>query len=278
MSAIREPQEASRKPDEPDEAEEPDEPRVARAVLSRAQVVDAVARVVARRGAGGIRWSTIVGETGNPNALQAFGWFEDMPALVDECYSRTAQGLEESLLRAETAPGTGLDKVAAFLVAAFETRRERGSLLSFQPSEGLPEAQQKRLRERDMMIRTRLKRLLMKGQRDGSLALRNADPACALILACLQAPAVTEKGPEQQMWDAELVELLLAAIAEPHPLETTATREAAVQRPELLGSLGATLGNAPAGGATGGATFNSSTSNLNSDPGGMGAPRGGLSP
>ena len=269
MSAIREPQQASR---------EPDEPPVARSVPSRASVVDAVARLVARRAPATICWSTIVGETGNPNAARAFGWFEDMPALVEECYSRTAQGLEESLLRAETAPGTALDKVAAFLVAAFETRRERGSLLSFQPSDGLPEAQRKRLRERDMMVRTRLKRLLVKGQRDGSLALRNTDPACHLILACLQAPAATEKGPEQQMWDAELVELLLAAIAEPHPLETSGMREPVAQRREPP-PPGKGLGDAaPAGaGGAGGAIFSSSTSNFNNEPGGM-TPAGDLSP
>jgi hypothetical protein len=227
-------------------------------------VVDAVARIVARRGAANVRWSTIVRETGNPNAAHAFGWFEDVPALVEECYSRTAQGLEESLLRAETAPGTGLDKVAAFLVAALETRRERGSLLSFHPAEGLPQAQQRRLRERDMMIRTRLKRLLLKGQRDGSLALRSADPACALILACLQSPAVTEQGPEQQIWDAELVELLLAAVAEPHPLEKAAPRASRPQRPLPP----PTLGNAEPGEPPG-VTFNSSTSNLSKEPGGM---------
>ncbi len=270
MAAIRQPEEATRAPGEPRDA--------TRAVASRASVLDEVARLVARRGAAGIRWSTIVGETGNPNAAQAFGWLEDMPALVEECYSRTAQGLEESLLRAETAPGTGLDKVAAFLVAAFETRRERGSMLSFHPAEGLPEAQQKRLRERDMMVRTRLKRLLMKGQRDGSLALRNADPACALILACLQAPSVTEKGPEQQMWDAELVELLLAAIAEPHPIERLTAREAKPQglpRPPAAPAFGAAAPGGDAGG--GGEILNSSTSNLSSDPGGT-TGAGDLSP
>jgi hypothetical protein len=186
-----------------------------------------------------------------------------VPALVEECYSRTAQGLEESLLRAETAPGTGLDKLAAFLVAAFETRRERGSLLPFHPAEELPEPQQRRLRECDMMIRTRLKRLLIKGQRDGSLALRNTDPACALILACLQAPAVTMRGPEQQVWDAELVELLLAAVAEPHPLESVAPR-AAPQRPVPPPTWGTAVPGEPAG-----LTLNSSTSNLSSEPGGM---------
>ncbi len=199
-------------------------PQGGRMLPSRSAVVDAVARVVARRGAASVRWSMIVEETGHPNAGQAFGWFDDVPALLEECYSRTAQGLEDALLRAETAPGNALDKVAAFLVAAFETRRERGSLLSFHPAEELPGPQQRRLRERDLMIRTRLKRLLIKGQRDGSLALRNTDAACALLLACLQAPAVTEKGAEQQIWDAELVELLLAAVAEPHPLEKAARR------------------------------------------------------
>lgn len=256
MSAIRESEEGT----SPSE-----QARARRATPSRSAVVDAVARIVARRGVASVRWSTVVRETGNPNAARAFGWFEDVPALVEECYARTAQGLEESLLRAETAPGTGLDKIAAFLVAAFETRRQRGSLLSFHPSEELSEPQQRRLRERDMMIRTRLKRLLIKGQRDGSLALRNADPACALILACLQSPAITEKGPEQQIWDAELVELLLAAVAEPHPLEKVAPREAALQRPVPP----PTLGPAPPAGAPG-VTFTSCTSNLSSEPGGMG--------
>lgn len=186
---------------------------VKRHQLSRAAVVDAVARVVARRGPSAMRWSAIAQEAGNPNATQAWRWFQDMPALVDECYSRTAQGLEESLLRGETAPGTALEKLAAFLVAALETRRERGSLLSFRRGEDMPAIQQKRLRERDMMVRTRLKRLLIKGQQDGSLALRNADSACELILASLQVPSAQGRGAQQQMLDGELVELLLAALA-----------------------------------------------------------------
>ena len=83
--------------------------------LTREAVVDAVARVVARRGPSAIRWSTLAREAGGPSVSRAFRWFEDMPALIEECYSRTAQGLEESLLRAETAPGTALDKLAAFV-------------------------------------------------------------------------------------------------------------------------------------------------------------------
>jgi hypothetical protein len=177
-----------------------------------------------------MRWSAIAREAGAPSVTRAWRWFEDMPALVDECYSRTAAGLEDSLLRAETAPGTALDKLAAFLVAAFETRRERGSLLSFRPGEELPPAQRKRLCEHDMMVRTRLKRLLVKGQHDGSLALRHVDSACAMILACLQLPVATGDDPAQRMWDAELIELLLAALAEPHAPEKLARRNVAVAR------------------------------------------------
>jgi hypothetical protein len=65
----------------------------------------------------------------------------------------------------------------------------------------------------------RLKRLLNKGRRDGSLALRNLDSAVELLLASLQVPTVVLDGPEQRMWDSELVELLLAALSEPHPPE-----------------------------------------------------------
>jgi hypothetical protein len=192
-------------------------PRGARPLpLSRMDVIDAVARVVARRGPTGMQWSDVE---------DASRWFQDMPALVDECYSRTAQGLEDSLLRGETAPGTALEKLAAFLVAALETRRERGSFLSFRRDDDMPAARKRRLRERDMMIRTRLKRILIKGQHDGSLALRNSDSACELILACLQAPSATDGGIQQQMWDGELVELLLAALSEPHTSSTATRRD-----------------------------------------------------
>jgi hypothetical protein len=167
-----------------------------------------------------MRWPAIAQEAGNEQAMLAVDWFEDISELLDACYARTAQAFTDSLLRAETAPGTTLDKVAAFLVAALEARRERGSLLSFRRGRDLPEAFQRRLHERDQMVRTRLKRLLSKGRRDGSLALRNLDSACELILASLQVADVAVDGPEQRMWDGELVELLLASLAEPHPPET----------------------------------------------------------
>ena len=134
------------------------------------------------------------------------------------------QVLNQSLLCAETAPGTALDKLAAFLVAALEARRERRESLSLTPDDDLPLADRKRLREEDMMVRARLERLLIKGQRDGSIARRQVDSACAMILACLRAPSVSRSRFEQQTWDAELVELLLAAVAEPHPLVETLRR------------------------------------------------------
>jgi hypothetical protein len=151
--------------------------------------------------------------------VSASQWFEELVDLIDECYARTFQGLSDSLLRAETAPGTALDKVAAFLVAALEIRRARGAYLSFRRGGDLPQAVQRRLHEHDTTVRMRLKRLLNKGRRDGSLALRNLDSAVELLLASLQVPTVVVDGPEQRMWDSELVELLLAALSEPHPPE-----------------------------------------------------------
>ncbi len=74
--------------------------------MSRSEVIDAVARVVARQGPGALRWAAIVKEAGSPSVSQAWEWYPDLQALLDECYSRTAQGIEESLLVGETAPAT----------------------------------------------------------------------------------------------------------------------------------------------------------------------------
>jgi len=202
--------------------------------MSRTTIIDAAARVIARRGDHRVRWSGIAFEAGNEQAVLAAGWFEDSDALINECYARTAQAFAEALLRGETAPGTGLDKVAAFLVAALELRRERGSLLSFRRGRDLPNPLQRRLHEWDQMVRTRLKRLLSKGRRDGSLALRNLDSVCELILASLMVPDVAVDGPEQRMWDSELVELLLASLSEPHPPEGASCKTVAVAKGSCL--------------------------------------------
>jgi hypothetical protein len=195
--------------------------------ISRNEIVDATARVVARRSDHCMRWPSIAQEAGTELAMLAASWFQDPSELIDACYARTADALADSLLCAETAPGTALDKLAAFLVAALEIRRERGTLLSFRRGRDLPSSLQRRLHERDQMVRTRLKRLLGNGRRDGSLALRNLDSACELILAALQAPDVATHDPEQRMWDSELVELLLAALAEPHPAEPLSRKSVA---------------------------------------------------
>jgi hypothetical protein len=202
--------------------------------ITRTAVIDAASRVIARRGDHRMRWSGIAYEAGNEQAVLAASWFEDSSALIDECYARTAQAFAEALLRGETAPGSALDKVAAFLVAALELRRERGSLLSFRRGRDLPNALQRRLHEWDQMVRTRLKRLLTKGRRDGSLALRNLDSACELILASLMVPDVAVDGPEQRMWDSELVELLLAALSEPHPPEGAPRKSVSVAKGSCL--------------------------------------------
>ncbi|HVC31428.1 MAG TPA: hypothetical protein VND24_09590 [Steroidobacteraceae bacterium] len=186
--------------------------------LTRWQIVDAATRLIARRGDHRIPWHAIAAEAGGePVEMQQPEGPDDLSALIDECYARTAQALADSLLRAETAPGNALDKLAAFLVAALEARRHLGTLLSFRRGRNLTDALQRRLHEHDMVVRTRLKRLLEQGRREGSLARRNPDSACELILATLMVPDVAVTDPEQLIWDSELVELLLAALAEPHP-------------------------------------------------------------
>jgi hypothetical protein len=206
----------------------PDNSQLSARPVSRADVVDAAARVVTRRGDHRIRWAAIAYEAGNAQAVLGSQWFDDLSQLIDECYARTAQGLSDSLLSAETAPGTALDKVAAFMVSALEIRRSRGVYLSFRRGADLPQASQRRLHEHDTTVRMRLKRLLNKGRRDGSLALRNLDSAVELLLASLQVPTVVVDGPEQRMWDSELVELLLAALSEPHPPEAAPVKNVTV--------------------------------------------------
>lgn len=202
--------------------------------LTRSSVIDCAARVVARSGDHRMLWAAIAREAGKepahggpePGGLAGMdpGWFETVEELIDACYARTAQAFMDSLLQAETAPGTALDQVAAFLVAILEIRRQRGTLLSFRRGRDLPAPLQRRLHERDMMVRTRLKRILSKGRRDGSLALRNSDSACELILASLQVADIASEEPEQRMWDSELVEFLLAALSPMHETRTFCSR------------------------------------------------------
>ena len=183
--------------------------------LSSASVIDAASRLIARGGDETVHWSQIATEAGTQEDDSTFGLFQNVPAIVDACYARSAQTLEAALLNGETARGSGLDKLAAFLVCVLQMRRERGSLLPLRAGSEVPQSRQKRLRERDMMIRVRLRRLLTAGQRDGSIARRSIDCACELILATLQARRVTADGPDQRMRDADLTEMLLAAVAEP---------------------------------------------------------------
>src|ERR1700744_5198681 len=202
--------------------------------ITRTAVVDAASRVIARRGDHSMGWSGIAGEAGNEQVVLAASWFEDSAALIDECYARTAHAFAEALLRGETAAGAPAGKKEGLLVAALELRRERGALLSFRRGRDLPNVLQRRLHEWDQMVRTRLKRLLTKGRRDGSLALRNLDSACELILASLMVPDVAVDGPEQRMWDSELVELLLASLSEPHPPEGALRKSVAVAKGSCL--------------------------------------------
>ncbi len=192
--------------------------------LSRTKIIDAATRVVARCSDHRMLWPAIAREAGKTEADLDTSWFESVDELIDACYARTAQVLTDSLLGAETAPGTALDQVASFLVSALEMRRQSGALLSFRRGRDLPDRLQRRLHERDMMVRGRLKRILSKGRRDGSLALRNTDSACELILASLQVADIAAEEPEQRMWDSELVEFLLAALSPTHETRTFCSR------------------------------------------------------
>jgi hypothetical protein len=194
------------------------------APVSRTRIIDAAIRSVARRSDHRMLRSTVAREIDSGPQIAEELWLEDPDELVDACYARTAQVFADALLRAETAPGTALDQVAAFLVAALEMRRECGALLSFRRGRDLPQYLQRRLHERDMMVRTRLKRLLGRGRQDGSLALRNLDSACELMLASLQVADVAADSPEQRMWDSELVEFLLAALSPTHETRTFCSR------------------------------------------------------
>src|SRR4051812_38461006 len=80
--------------------------------ISRSDVIDAAARVITRRGDHRVPWEVIVFEAGNCEVARVSQWFEDLTALIDECYARTFQVLSDSLLRAETAPGTAVDMLA----------------------------------------------------------------------------------------------------------------------------------------------------------------------
>ena len=74
--------------------------------ITRTTVIEAAARVIARRGDHTVHWSGIASEAGNEQAVVAESWFEDRDALIDECYAHTAQAFAEALLRGETTPGT----------------------------------------------------------------------------------------------------------------------------------------------------------------------------
>src|SRR5579872_6533109 len=66
--------------------------------LERARVVDAATRLIARRGDHRVPWAAIAIEAGGEPFGIAPEWIEDLPALIDECYARTAQALADSLL------------------------------------------------------------------------------------------------------------------------------------------------------------------------------------
>jgi len=168
-------------------------------------------------------------EAVNERATLAADWFESVPELVDAMLFAHGPGLCGQSASWRDSAGNGarpsgrVPRLRLWRCAASAARSCRSGVVAIfrKPS-------------KDASTRWTgwsapgLKRLLNKGRRDGSLALRNLDSACELILASLQAPDVAVDGPEQRMWDSELVELLLAALSEPHPPADEASRSVAV--------------------------------------------------
>src|SRR5215469_1742942 len=67
---------------------------------SRARIVAAATRLIARRGDHRIPWPAIALEAGGEPFGVPPDWVEDASDLIDQCYARTAQALTDSLLRA----------------------------------------------------------------------------------------------------------------------------------------------------------------------------------
>lgn len=175
--------------------------------VPRTKLVEAAARVIARRGHRGLLWSHVAREAGT-RSLVVQRRFEDIDQLVYECHVGSAALVEASLLRAETAAGPARDRLGAFLVTALRLKRERGSLLPLRGVPALPTTSAKRLREREQMIRVRLERLLRKGERDGSLATPDREAAIELVLATLH-----HHSGARDTHDPALVRLVLVALA-----------------------------------------------------------------
>jgi AcrR family transcriptional regulator len=180
--------------------------------LTRSAILVAATRVLHRRGARGLLWSQIAREAGTRSlALQRR--FADLAHLVYECHDRSAASLESALLRAETAGGIGRDRLAVFLRAALAARREHGAYLPPARAQGLPPAGSKGLREREAMLRARLERLMLRGEKDGSLACPDREAAIELVLAALYQPPSGRSALRRAEADAAIAELLLRAVA-----------------------------------------------------------------
>jgi AcrR family transcriptional regulator len=183
-----------------------------RAPASRDAIVAAATRLLWRDGARALTWSRVAREarTSGPGVHRRFA---DLRQLVYECHARSAARLDACLMRAETCGGIARDRVAAFLRAAFGARREHGAFLPLSGVAGVDACGAKSLREREAMVRARLDRVLLRGERDGSLAALDRAAAIDLVLAALQSTPVGRPGRDRVERDAAVADLLLRALA-----------------------------------------------------------------
>ncbi len=112
-------------------------------------------------------------------------YFANRDELIWECLRRAADELDEALMRAETSAGTTLDRLNIFMSAVLDADNPFAGALTPTLAWGLKDVLARRARERYLMVRGRVARLLARGLNDGSVT--TGDPAVAsdLLLAVL---------------------------------------------------------------------------------------------
>ena len=158
--------------------------RAAGMQLKRTAILDAAARTMMCSGVDAVSVSGIARELGMSNGV-VYYYFANRDELIWECLRRAADELDEALMRAETSAGTTLDRLSIFMSAVLDADNPFAGALTPMLAWGLKDVFAKRARERYLMVRGRVARLLARGLNDGSVA--TGDPAVAsdLLLAVL---------------------------------------------------------------------------------------------
>jgi AcrR family transcriptional regulator len=166
--------------------------RAAGMQLKRAAILDAASRTIMCSGPDAVSVSGIARELGMSNGV-VYYYFANRDDLIWQCMRRAADGLDEALMLAETSAGTTLERLHIFMRAVLDADSPFAGALTPTLAWGLKDVLAKRARERYLMVRVRVARLLARGVDDCSIT--TSDPAVAsdLLLAVLSrvhAPGV----------------------------------------------------------------------------------------